>query len=72
MRLKKYLFFATVFILAILMSAFAHFRNSKRLVKKVMVNFESQGAQFLSDSLVDKLLIQNKGGLPWKAKDSLA
>ena len=72
MRLKKYLFFATVFILAILMSAFAHFSNSKRLVEKVMVNFESQGAQFLSDSLVDKLLIQNKGGLPWKAKDSLA
>jgi len=72
MRLKKYLFFATVFILAILMSAFAHFRNSRRLVEKVMVNFESQGAQFLSDSLVDKLLIQNKGGLPWKAKDSLA
>ena len=72
MRLKKHLFFATVFILAILMSAFAHFSNSKRLVEKVMVNFESQGAQFLSDSLVDKLLIQNKGGLPWKAKDSLA
>jgi cell division protein FtsQ len=72
MRLKKHLFFATVFILAILMSAFAHFRNSRRLVEKVMVNFESQGAQFLSDSLVDKLLIQNKGGLPWKAKDSLA
>jgi cell division protein FtsQ len=72
MRLKKYLFFATVFILAILMSAFANFRNSRRLVEKVMVNFESQGAQFLSDSLVDKLLIQNKGGLPWKAKDSLA
>ena len=37
-----------------------------------MVNFETQGAQFLSDSLVDKLLIQNKGGLPWKAKDGLA
>ena len=29
------------------------------------------GARFLSDSLVDKLLIQNKGELPWKAKDSL-
>ena len=72
MRLKKYLFFATVFILVILMSTFAHFRNRKRLVEKVMVNFDPQGAQFLSDSLVDKLLIQNKGGLPWKAKDSLA
>jgi len=72
MRLKKHLFFATVFIMAILVSTFAHFRNSKRLVEKVMVNFETQGAQFLSDSLVDKLLIQNKGELPWKAKDSLA
>ena len=71
MRLNKYLFFTMVFIITILMSAFAHFRNSKRLVKKVIVNFESQGAQFLSDSLVDKLLIQNKGELPWKSKDSL-
>ncbi len=71
MRLNKYLFFIMVFIITILMSAFAHFRNSKRLVKKVIVNFESQGAQFLSDSLVDKLLIQNKGELPWKSKDSL-
>ena len=71
MQLKKHLFFVTVLILTILMSAFAHFRNSRRLVEKVEVNFESHGARFLSDSLVDKLLIQNKGKLPWKAKDSL-
>ena len=61
----------TILILVILMSAFAHFRNSKRLVGKIEVNFESHGARFLNDSLVDKLLIQNKGELPWKAKDSL-
>ena len=72
MRLKKHLFFLTVFIITILMSFFAHHRNSMRLVEKVMVNFQSQGAQFLNDSLVNKLLIQNKGVLPWKAKDSLA
>ena len=72
MQLKKHLFFVTVLILTILMSAFAHFRNSRRLVEKVEVNFESHGARFLSDSLVDKLLIQNKGELPWKTKDSLA
>ena len=71
MQLKKHLFFVTVLILTILMSAFANFRNSRRLVEKVEVNFESHGARFLSDSLVDKLLIQNKGELPWKAKDSL-
>ena len=61
----------TILILMILMSAFAHFRNSKRLVGKIEVNFESHGARFLSDSLVNKLLIQNKGELPWMAKDSL-
>ena len=71
MQIKKHLFFITIFILTILMSAFAHFRNSKRLVDKIEVNFESHGAKFLNDSLVDKLLIQNKGELPWKTKDSL-
>ena len=71
MQLKKQLFFTVVIILMLLMSAFAHFRNSKRLVEKVTVNYESQGPRFLNDSLVDKLLILNKGQLPWKAKDSL-
>jgi len=71
MRLKKQFFFTTVLILMILMSSFAYFSNNKRLVEKIMVNFEYQGAQFLSDTLVDKLLILNKGELPWKAKDSL-
>ena len=37
---------------------------------KSRINFESHGADS-NDSLVDKLLIQNKGELPWKAKDSL-
>ena len=40
-------------------------------MEKVTVNYESQGPRFLNDSLVDKLLILNKGELPWKAKDSL-
>ena len=71
MRLKKQFFFTAVLILMILMSSFAYFSNKRRLVEKIIVNFESQGAQFLSDSLVDKLLILNKGELPWKAKDSL-
>ena len=71
MQLKKQLFFTVVIILMLLMSAFAHFRNSRRLVEKVTVNYESQGPRFLNDSLVDKLLILNKGELPWKAKDSL-
>lgn len=71
MLLKKYLFFPTVFVLILLMSKFAHLKNSERFVEKVAVEFETQGAKFLNDSLVNKLLIQNKGELPWKSKDSL-
>ena len=72
MHYKKFLFFITIFLLTILMSVFAHYRNSRRLVEKIMVDFESKGAQHLNDSLVNKLLILNKGELPWKTKDSLA
>ena len=71
MQLNKYLFFITVLILILLISAFAHLRNGMRLVEKVAISFESQEARFLSATLVNKLLIQNKGELPWKAKDSL-
>ncbi len=71
MQLKKYLFFAAVFLMVLLTSAFAHLRNSKRLIEKISIEFESEGARFLNDSLVDKMLIQNKGELPWKTKDSL-
>lgn len=71
MQLKKYLFFITVFLLMILMSAFAHYRSSMRSVEKIIVNFEFQGARFLNDSIVNKLLILNNGELPWKVKDSL-
>ncbi len=72
MRLKKYLFFAFGLSFTLLMTAFAHYRNSVRLVEKITVEFEAQQSQFLNDSIVNKLLIQNKGALPWEAKDSLA
>jgi cell division protein FtsQ len=71
MQMKKYLFFASVFVMVLLTSAFAHLRNGKRLIEKITIEFESEGAKFLNDSLVDKMLIQNKGELPWKTKDSL-
>ena len=68
---KKHLFFVAAFLLIILVSSFAHIRNSKRLVQKITIEFQSEGAKFLNDTLVDKFLIQNKGELPWKTKDSL-
>lgn len=72
MRIKNTLFFAFLMILVLLVSVFAHYRNGRRLIEKVTIEFEGLGAHFLDPSSVDKLLIQNKGALPWKAKDSLA
>ncbi len=71
MKLNKYLFFTTALISMVLISTFAYLRNSKRLVEKIVISFEPQEARFLSAALVNKLLIQNKGVLPWKTKDSL-
>jgi cell division protein FtsQ len=71
MDLKKHFFFASVFIMILLLSSFAHLRNDRRYVKKMSISFKSEVPRFLNDSLVNKLLIQNKGELPWKAKDSL-
>lgn len=71
MDLKKYFFFVTVLIMMLLVTAFAHLRNDGRYIEKMTVTFKSEAPRFLNDSLVNKLLIQNKGELPWKAKDSL-
>ena len=71
MQYKNHLFFGMVMILILIMSSFAYLNKSPRLIKKIVVSFESQGARFLSDSAVNKLLIQKKGELPWKTKDSL-
>lgn len=68
---KKHLFFVAAFSLIVLVSSFAHIRSNKRLVQKIAIEFQSEGAKFLNDTLVNKLLIQNKGELPWKTKDSL-
>ena len=72
MDLKKYFFFVTVLIMMLLVTAFAHLRNDGRYVEKMNVTFKSEVPRFLNDLLVNKLLIQNKGALPWEAKDSLA
>jgi len=71
MRYKNYLFFVTVFGLILMLAFFSHYKNSGRSIEKIAIEFELNGALFLSDSLVNKLLIQKKGVLPWKAKDSL-
>ncbi|MBT3443710.1 MAG: hypothetical protein HN443_01555 [Flavobacteriaceae bacterium] len=71
MDLKKYFFFVTVLIMMLLVTAFAHLRSDGRYIEKMTVTFKLEAPRFLNDSLVNKLLIQNKGELPWKAKDSL-
>ncbi len=71
MKYKNQLFFGIVLILMVMMSSFSYLNNSKRLIEKIEINFESQGGRFLTAFLVNKLLIQKNGVLPWKAKDSL-
>ena len=71
MKYKNHVFFGTILILLVMMSSFTYLNNSRRLIEKIEVNFESQGGRFLTDFVVDKLLIQKNGVLPWKAKDSL-
>ena len=71
MKYKNHLFFGTILILMVMMSSFTYLNNSKRLIEKIEVNFESQGGRFLTDFVVNKLLIQKNGVLPWKTKDSL-
>ena len=71
MRFKNYLFFGLIFIAMVALSAFAHYKNKQRLVNNIEIDFENSQAKFLSLALVNKLLIQKKGELPWEGKDSL-
>jgi cell division protein FtsQ len=48
--------------------AFAHVRNSSRLVNEVTVHFTGDNNLFLTQSSVSKLLIQNQEGLTDKPK----
>ncbi len=71
MKVKNYVFFVLIFLLVVCLSGFAHLKNKDREVTEFEINFEFNLSNFLNDSIVNKLLIQNTQSLPWKSLDSL-
>ena len=55
----------------IFLSAFAHQKIMNVEIGQIIINFKNDGTGFISPDIVNKLLIQKKGELPWEAKDSL-
>lgn len=63
MKFKKSLKYLVLLVLSssiVFLYGFTSSRNSNKKIAKVYVNFEENGAQFLSISMVNKLLIQNQ------------
>lgn len=72
MKFKNHLFFGLIFSMLILLSAFAYHKNNQRKIEQINIDFKNDRSKFLSPLVVNKLLIQIKGELPWEIKDSLA
>ena len=62
MRLKralKYLFFVLFVIGLGMLYSFSSARNLRQKVENIEIEFEGENTHFLTNSMVDKLLIQN-------------
>ena len=71
MRYKNYLFISLIILGLIFLSGLAHYKNNERKIGQIIIDFKNDGTGFISPDIVNKLLIQKKGELPWEAKDSL-
>ena len=71
MRYKNYLFISLIILGLIFLSGVAHYKNNERKIGQIIIDFKNDGTGFISPDIVNKLLIQKKGELPWEAKDSL-
>ena len=71
MRYKNYLFISLLILGLIFLSGLAHYKNNERKIGQIIIDFKNDGTGFISPDIVNKLLIQKKGELPWEAKDSL-
>jgi cell division protein FtsQ len=71
MRFKRGLKYIALVLLVLVLGflySFSSTRNSNKIVENVVVEFESNGSNFLTHSMVNKLLIQNGKGLKNQAK----
>ena len=71
MRYKNYLFISLIITGLIFLSGLAHYKNNQRKIGQIIIDFKNDETGFISPDIVNKLLIQKKGELPWEAKDSL-
>ena len=63
MRLKralKYLYFLLLMVGFGLLYSFSSARNLEKKVENIEIEFEGENTHFLTNSMVDKLLIQNR------------
>jgi len=71
MRFKvglKYIAFVLLVLVLGFLYSFSSTRNSNKIVENVIVEFESNGSNFITHSMVNKLLIQNGEGVKNQAK----
>ena len=71
MRYKNYFFISLIITGLIFLSGLAHYKNNQRKIGQIIIDFKNDRTGFISPDIVNKLLIQKKGELPWEAKDSL-
>ena len=70
-RMLTYLKFVGLFVLIIVLFAFAGKRNERRKIKEVYVEFVEEQDPYISESMVNKLLIQNHGRVTNVGKEIL-
>ncbi|MFD2530427.1 cell division protein FtsQ/DivIB [Polaribacter marinaquae] len=67
-RVLKYLFFLTILAFLSFLYSFTSVRNSNKKINKIEVKFEEGTNNFLTHSMVNKLLIQNDATVKNQAK----
>ncbi|WP_298782571.1 cell division protein FtsQ [uncultured Polaribacter sp.] len=70
-RVLKYLFFVVLMVGLGFLYSFTSKRNSNKKVKEIIVEFEEGNNNFLTHTMVDKLLIQNNETVKNQAKSVL-
>ena len=67
-RIIKYILHLVLIGFVAFLYGFSNTRNSEKIINKIDVQFESDGPYFLTQSMVNKLLIQNNERLQKQAK----
>ena len=67
-KILKYIFFPILLVGIGLLYGFSNQRNSQQIITKSVVKFQSKEPYFLSEQIVNKLLIQNNATVKKQAK----